>query len=128
MEDWIEFEEGQYAITSAYLVSPENNAVHIVDPILEIYTGRFGKRQVKGFGLIQNTALVELHEDGDQIDLILDLGSEFRFLMENPVMQSGKVFAPNIRSLLHFFPREPWLALSADDFNSRIERLTFVSA
>ena len=127
MEDWIEFEEGQYAVASAHLVSPENNAVPMADPVLEIYTGRFGKRQMKGFGLVQNAALVELHEDGDDIDLLLDLGSDFRFLIENPVMQSGKVFAPNVRALLHFYPRKPWLALSAEDFASRIERLTLLS-
>lgn len=126
MEDWIEFEEGQYAVSGAYLVSRENNAVRIVDPLLEIYSGRFGKRQMKGFGLVQNLALVELHEDGDEIDLLLDLGSHFRFLMENPLMQGGKVFTPNVRALLHFYPRKPWISLSAEDFESRLKRLTLI--
>jgi hypothetical protein len=127
MKNWIEFEEGKYAVSSAYLISPGNQAVRMGDPILEIYTGRSGRRQMKGFGLVQNLALVELHEDGDEIDLLLDLGSDFRFLMENPLMQSGKVFSPNVRALLHFYPRKPWLALTPEDFDSRLERLSLVS-
>ena len=118
MTDWIDFEEGQYAVSRAYLASAENNAVDLRDTVLEIYTGRFGRRQMKGYGLVENTALVELHEDGDAIDLLLDLGGDFRFLMENPKLQSGKVFSPGIRSMVHFYPQKPWKALSVQDFEA----------
>jgi hypothetical protein len=118
MTDWIDFEEGQYAVSRAYLASTGNNAVGLRDPVLEIYTGRFGKRQMKGYGLVENIALVELHEDGDVLDLLLDLGGDFRFLMENPMLQAGKVFSPGVRSLVHFYPKKPWRPLSVEDFES----------
>ena len=128
MEDWIPFEEGKYAVTRAVLTSAANNAVQLAEPVLEIYTGRFGKRQLRGFALVQNTALVDLHEDGDEIDLLLDLGADYRFLMENPVLQGGKVFSPNIRSVIHFYPRSPWRSLSVEDFETRLEALSYLSA
>jgi len=124
MMDWIDFAEGQYAVSRAYLTSAENNAVDLRDTVLEIYTGRFGRRQMKGYGLVENTALVELHEDGDAIDLLLDLGGDFRFLMENPMLQSGKVFSPGIRSMVHFYPQKPWKALSVDDFEALRQKLS----
>lgn len=126
MSEWIEFEEGQYAVCRAYLTSADNNAVDLSDPVLEIYTGRFGRRQMKGYGLVENTALVELHEDGDIIDLLLDLGGDFRFLMENPLLQAGKVFSPGVRSLVHFYPQKPWKPLSVADFEALRQRLSLL--
>jgi hypothetical protein len=128
MSDWIEFEEGKYAISRAYLTNDAQKGVMLLEPVLEIYTGRFGKRQMKGFGLVQNLALVELHEDGDRIDLLLDLGSSFRFRMENPILQGGKVFAPNVRSQVHFYPRQPWQALTPAAFDTQVGRLHLLSA
>lgn len=126
MNDWVAFEEGRYAVANAYLTSPEENAVRLAEPVLEVYTARSGKRQMKGYGLVMNTALVDLHEDGDRIDLLLDLGSDFRFLMKDPLLQGGKVFSPNVRSLLHFYPRMPWSPLSVGDFEMRVKRLTLL--
>jgi hypothetical protein len=126
MEDWIPFEEGKYAVTRAVLTSAAHNAVQLAEPVLEIFTGRFGKRQLKGYALVQNTALVDLHEDGDEIDLLLDLGADYRFLMKNPLLQGGKVFSPNIRSAIHFHPRGPWHPLSVEDFEARLEALSYL--
>jgi hypothetical protein len=128
MEDWVPFEEGKYAVTRAVLTSAAHHAVRLAEPVLEIYTGRLGKRQLRGYALVQNTALVDLHEDGDEIDLLLDLGADFRFLLENPVLQGGKVFSPNVRSVIHFYPREPWRSLSIADFEARIEALSYISS
>lgn len=116
MTDWIDFEEGQYAVSRAYLASAGNHAVDLRDTVLEIYTGRFGRRQMKGYGLVENIAMVELHEDGEVLDLFLDLGGDFRFLIENPMLQAGKVFSPGVRSMVHFYPQQPWKPLSVEDF------------
>ena len=126
MSEWIEFEEGQYAVSRAYLAGAGNQAVDLRDPVLEIYTGRFGRRQMKGYGLVENTALVELHEESDIIDLLLDLGGDFRFMMENPTLHAGKVFSPGVRSLVHFYPQKPWKALSVDDFEALRQRLSLL--
>jgi hypothetical protein len=104
------------------------NAVRLGDTVLEIFTGRLGKRQIRGQGLVQNTALVDLHEDGDEIDLLLDLGSGFRFLVKDPMLQGGKVFSPNIRSVIHFHLRRPWRPLSEKEYTARLDGLTFLSS
>jgi hypothetical protein len=127
MSDWIAFEKGLYSISRALLVSPTCNAASLESPVLEIYAGRNGKTQMRGRGLVQNVLLVDLHEDGDRIDLLLDFGTGLYFVMENPLIQAGKVFSPKVRSLMHFFPKAPWIRLEKPDFDSRLRQLTLLS-
>ena len=127
MRDWVIFDEGQYLVVAALLVSPRENAVALPETIFDVYTGRNGIRQLRGKTMVQNVFVVELLEDGDPLDLFLDFGDEFKFLMRDPIIQAGKVFAPNVKSLIHIFPRTPWEQISAETFQGLGARLNFIS-
>jgi hypothetical protein len=123
MDDWITLEEGRYAAVQAYLVAPDDSAVILENPHIDIVTGRFGKRYMKGGCLVQNFLMIDLLEDHDDLDIMLDLGGEYKYLMENPDIQGGKVFSPQVRSSLRFTPIAPWVKLSEADFDARLAQL-----
>ena len=74
MSDWIPFENAIYLVERAFLVADDNTAALLEKTSIEVYTGRNGKKRLKGSGLVQNMLLVELLEENDDLDLILDLG------------------------------------------------------
>ena len=74
MSDWIPFENAIYLVEQAFLVANDNTAAFLEKTSIEVYTGRDGKKRLKGRGLVQNMLLVELLEENDDLDLILDLG------------------------------------------------------
>ena len=127
MRDWVVFEEGLYRVVTAFLVSPRENAVTLPETVIDIYTGRGGIRQLRGKSMVRNVLVVELLEDGDPLDLFLDFGGDFKFLMRDPIIQAGKVFAPDVRSIIHIFPRTPWEQISTETFQALSERLKFIS-
>ena len=45
MIDWIPFEEGKYLVEQAFLVTPENAAVALGNPYIEVFTSRSGKKR-----------------------------------------------------------------------------------
>ena len=124
--DWIPFGEGAYIIEQAILFSTNEAAVMLEEAVLEIRTGPSGKKQMRGRALGRNILIVELHEESDRLDLILDLGGEFKFLMDNPQLTAGKVFSPDVKSSLQFAPRKPWKQLSAAKFKTLLSRLKFL--
>jgi len=126
MSDWIPFEKGLYGVSAAFLVSPMLNAVSLEDAVIEIYSGR-GRKQMRGRAMIRNILLVDLLEDGDPLDLYLDFGESYRFLMRDPVLQAGKVFSPNINSVVHIYPRQPWEPLPDSRFEEIADRVEFLS-
>jgi hypothetical protein len=127
-DNWIDFEEGRYYAFQAYLVAPGGSAVALENPHIDIVTGRFGKRIMKGGCLVQNFLMIELLEDHDELDIMLDLGAEYKYLMEKPDIQGGKVFSPQVRSSLRFSPISPWIKLPEADFENRLSRLKIISA
>lgn len=116
MSDWIPFENAIYLVERAFLVADDNTAALLEKTSIEVYTGRNGKKRLKGSGLVQNMLLVELLEENDDLDLILDLGENYKYLMKKPNITAGKVFTPNVKSHLQFDPVSPWEQISESEF------------
>ena len=116
MSEWIPFENATYLVEQAFLVADDNTAALLEKTTIEVYTGRNGKKRLKGSGLVQNMLLVELLEENDDLDLILDLGENFKYLMKKPNITAGKVFSPNVKSHLQFDPASPWEQISESEF------------
>jgi hypothetical protein len=127
MENWIPFGEGEYVVDQALLVAEDNKAMAVDDVVVEIYADQRGQRFLKGRGRIRNILMIELHEDSDDLDLLLDFGDEFKYLLKEPVLQSGKVFAPDARSVLQFIPSAPWEQIPTETFADLIAGLNILS-
>jgi hypothetical protein len=67
--------------------------------------------------------LVELLDISDDVDLILDLGAEYKYLMKKPDLKAGKVFSPDVRSMLQITPGAPWQPLSMTEFERMTSKL-----
>jgi len=127
MENWIPFAEGEYLVDQALLVADNRDAMCVEDAIVEVYADRQGRRYLKGRGRIRNILMVELLDDSDDLDMLLDFGDEYKYLLKVPNLQSGKVFAPDVKSVLQFTPRTAWQQLAQDEYDRLISRLRIVS-
>jgi hypothetical protein len=116
MGDWIPFENATYLVNQAYLFGGDKTAALLEKTSIEVYTGRNGRKHLKGSSLVQNMLLVELLEENDDLDLLLDLGESFKYLMKRPNITAGKVFSPNVKSFLQFEPVAPWEPISESEF------------
>ena len=111
----------------ALLVAGENHAVSVEDVIVEVYSDRRGQRYLRGRGRVRNILMVELLEDTDDLDLLLDFGEEFKFLLKVPNLQVGKVFSPDVKSALQFTPKIPWHQIQQTEFEDILSRLHILS-
>jgi hypothetical protein len=127
MKNWIPFAEGEYLVNQALLVTADFKAVRLEEVIVEIYSDRRGQRYLKGRGRLLNVLMVELLDDSDNLDLLLDFGEEFKYLLKEPNLQGGKVFSPDVRSVLQFTPQKPWQQIPADEFEKLVSRLRIIS-
>ena len=116
MDNWIPFGEGEYLVEQALLVADDKQAVAVDDVVIEIYADKRGQRHLKGRGRVRNVLMVELLEDSDVLDLLLDFGAEFKFMLKDPNLQAGKVFSPDARSVLQFVPQTPWQEMAPEAF------------
>ena len=123
MSNWIPFAEGEYDVEQAFVIAPDERAVAVDRAVIEIFATAQGVRHLKGSGRVQNLLLVELLEDSDDLDLILDLGDEFKYRLKSPELQSGKFFAPDAKSSLQFRPSEPWEPIPQHEFEQLMSRL-----
>ena len=123
MENWIPLGEGEYLVEQALLVAANDSAVAVDDAVVEVYADQRGQRYLKGRGRVRNILMVELLEDSDDLDLLLDFGDEFKFLLKEPILQAGKVFSPDVRSVLQFFPQTPWRQIPLTEFDDLMSRL-----
>jgi hypothetical protein len=89
--------------------------------------GRLGKKRLQGVCQIRNILVIELLEDCDDLDVILDLGGEFKYYLRAPQIQGGKVFAPDVKSSFRFIPSIPWQKLSEGEFDRRLSRISVIS-
>ena len=126
MSDWIPFEDAMYLVNQAFLVGEDNTAALLEKTSIEVYTGRDSKKHLKGSGLVQNMLLVELLEENDNLDLLLDLGENFKYLMKKPNITAGKVFSPNIKSYIQFDPVVPWEPVSEPEFTKMTAGFTLL--
>ena len=127
MNNWIPFTEGEYLVEQALLVSGEDRAVSVEDVIVEVYSDQRGQRYLRGRGRVRNILMVELLEDSDDLDLLLDFGEEFKFLLKVPNLQVGKVFSPDVKSALKFTPQIPWHQIQQTKFEGILTRLHILS-
>ena len=123
MSSWIPFVEGEYLVEQALLVAAEQSAVAVENVIVEVYSDQRGQRYLRGRGRIRNILMVELLEDSDDLDLLLDFGEEFKYLLKVPNLQVGKVFSPDVKSALQFTPNNPWHQIPQGEFEDLISRL-----
>jgi hypothetical protein len=72
--------------------------------------------------------MVELLEEGQEPDLLIDLGGEFKYRMRNPRIQGGKVFASGVKSFVQFVPQSPWEQVPEADFNFLMARIRILPA
>ncbi len=121
--DWIPFEEGEYWVEQAYIVAPGGAAVALEQPYVEIAKTPSGLRSLVGRGLVFNLLLVELLEDSDDLDILLDLGGDFKFRLAQPRISAGKVFAADIKSSIQFSPIKPWQPLSVEEFQTQMHAI-----
>ena len=126
MGGWIPFVEGEYIVDQALIIAPDDRAVAVDDAVIEIYLAPGGDRQLKGSGRVRNVLLVELLQDHDDLELVLDLGDEFKYRLVKPELQSGKFFSPEAKSTLHFRPSAPWEPIPQADFEKLISRLKII--
>jgi hypothetical protein len=127
MNEWIPFAEGRYRAERAVLLSVDERAVELEDTVIEISEGAGGKRRLSGRGRAPNARIVELLDEGHELDLLLDLGGEFKYRLRAPGIQGGKVFAPGVKSFVQFVPHSPWEQVPEADFNSLVSRVRILS-
>lgn len=122
MDEWIPFAEGRYLAERAVLVAAEEKAVEVEETVIEVSEGRGGRR-LQGRGRIRKALLVRLLDEGEELDLLLDLGGEFKYRLPRPDIQGGKVFTPGVKSFIQFQPRQPWEQVPEAEFNSLMSRV-----
>jgi hypothetical protein len=127
MDNWIPFGEGEYLVEQALLVAASDTAVAVDNVVIEVYEDQQGCRHLKGRGRIRNILMIELLEDSDDLDLLLDFGGEFKFLLKEPTLQAGKVFSPDARSVLLFIPQTPWQQVPPTEFDDLMARLRLLT-
>jgi hypothetical protein len=117
---WVPFEEGLYRIEEALIVAQASgHALGMTDAVLEVFADRRGLRHVQGSGKIRPSQLVDLLEEGDALDLLLDLGGPYKYHLIHPELKSGKVFAAGVQATVRFAPRQPWQQLNESDYRLR---------
>ncbi|MGD8291830.1 MAG: hypothetical protein PVF37_08990 [Desulfobacterales bacterium] len=126
MNNWIPFVDGEYLVDQALLLAAEDRAVAIDEVIVEVYSDQKGQRHLRGRGRVRNTLMVELLRDSDELDLLLDFGGEFKFLLKAPNLQAGKVFSPDVKSTLQFIPTIPWHQMDPSAYEAKLAKLNIL--
>jgi len=127
MNNWIPFTEGEYLVEQALLVADNHQAIFVEEAIVEVYSDQRGRRYLKGRGRVRNILMVELLDESDDLDLLLDFGEEFKYLLKVPNLQAGKVFSPEVKSVLQFTPQSPWQQVPPDQFETLLAGLRILS-
>ncbi len=127
MSQTVPFEEGSYLAERAFLVSSNDAAVAIDEVVIKVFYDNRRNRQMNGAGFIENYLLVQMHDESDEIDLLLDMGGEFKYALKNPNLQSGKVFTPGVKASIKFTPTSPLEPIPTPEFDARAARLKFIT-
>ena len=123
MAEWIPFGEGRYRVERTLLLAGEDRAVAVEDVVIDVTEGPGGRRRLQARGRVQNELMVQLLDESEDLDVLLDLGGEFKYRMRRPGIQGGKVFAPGVQSFIQFAPQTPWQTVSEEEFNSLMSRV-----
>lgn len=127
MTQWIPFSEGNYLVEQAFLIAPDHKAVPLEDSVIEVFADPRGMRHMNGQGLVRNVLVVQLFEEYEDMDLLMDMGEEFKYLLRKPTLQAGKVFSPHIKSALRFTPTRALEQIPEKEFEALVSRLTLLS-
>lgn len=127
MGEWIPFEEGRYRAERVLLLAGEEQAVAVADAVIDVAEGPAGRRRLQGRGRVQNELMVRLLDESEDLDVLLDLGGEFKYRMRRPVIQGGKVFSPGVQSFIVFAPQTPWEQLAEEEFSSLMNRIRILN-
>ena len=123
MGEWIPFAEGKYLAERVFLLGAGQAGVAVEDTVIEVFEDRQGKRRLRGRGRVANALMVQLLDEGEEVDILLDLGGEFKYRLRKPAIQGGKVFASGVKSFIQFFPQAPWEQLAEPEFNALADRV-----
>lgn len=126
MAHWIFIEEGTYQVEAAFLLTPAYSGVTLDNVFIEVYLDDNGERRLRGHGMVTNMLIVDLLEDHDDIDLLLDLGDGFHYFLKTPKIMAGKVFSPDVKSLIHFIAKGPVQKLSVSEYQQARSRLSLI--
>ena len=127
MDNWIPFSDGEYLVEQALLLAGGDRAVSVEEVVVEVYSDQRGQRYLRGRGRVRNILMVELLEDSDDLDLLLDFGEDFKYLLKVPNLQVGKVFSPDVKSALQFTPKSSWHQIQQAEFGDILSRLHILS-
>ena len=119
-------EEGNYPADEAFLLTPGYTGMVVEDATIEVYLDENDQRCVRGRAMATNLSLVELLEDYDDVDLLLDLGGQFKYLLKTPTLKAGKVFSPDVKSIIHFVAHSPLEKLEEDRYKRMRDRISLV--
>lgn len=126
MAHQILIEEGVYPAEEAFLLTSGQTGMVLENTGIEVYLDRAGQRCVRGHAQAVNLSLVQLLEDHDEVDMLFDLGGQFKYLMKAPVLKAGKVFSPDVKSIIHFVSQSPLEKLPEDDYRRIRDQLALV--
>ena len=123
MKDWIDIREGKYRAMQTLLVSADNVAVEMAETVIHIYKDRQGVLRLQGQGFVNSLAIIELLEDHDDLNIILDMGGEFKYRLSAPTLSGGKIFSPDVKSSMVFIPTRPWVQLTEAEYTEYVASL-----
>ena len=127
MTQLIPFEDGEYLVEQAFLLSAGDKAVALENAVIKVSRDGRGNRYVDGYALVCNVLMVKLLDDTETIDMILDLGGEFKYFLADPEIKSGKIFSPDVKSTLQFYLTTPWRQVPVAEFDALVSKLTCLS-
>lgn len=127
MEQWVPFGEGEYIVEEAFLAAQDNIGLNLEQGVIEVIQDAAGQRHLRGRARVRPYYMVQLLEENDAVDLILDLGGEFKYRLPQPLLRAGKVFSPDVKAVLQFSPTVPWEPLSEAAYGEMKRRLAFLS-
>jgi len=126
MTSWIPYDTGEYTIEEAFFRVDSGHGLRVTEVVVEVYDDSRGKK-LRGYGQVVNALLVDLLDNGSDVDLVLDFAPGHRYRLAAPVIRAGKVFAPDVRSAFHFQPAAAWEALSDEDFDRLVQATAFLT-
>ncbi len=124
--DWVPFQEGEYLVEEAFLLTADYSAVPVERGVIEVYEDARG-RHLRGSGKTRAYFMVELFQEHDEIDLILDLGDEFKYRLPNPRLSAGKIFSPDVAVFIQFSPTRPWEQIPEKEFAALKDRMAVLT-
>ena len=126
MAHYTMIEEGSYPIEAAFLYTADNNAVSLQEGMIEVYLNGDNERRLRGSGRAYNRLIVELLEDHDDMNLLLDLGESFRYVLEAPLIRAGRSL--DAMGLVHFAAESPVRKLDGETYETIRSELHILEA